>query len=47
MTTLVDRTLQAGTFEVPFDASTLASGVYFYQMTTDRFVDTKQLTVVK
>jgi len=47
ITTLVNETKQPGQYDVTFDASRLASGVYFYKMQTDNFVVTKKMTVVK
>ncbi len=44
---LVNETQNAGTYEVSFDASHLASGVYFYRLEVGSFVQTKKLVVVK
>ncbi len=50
---LVNEQLQPGTYEVTFDArqpglgSNLPSGVYFYQLRTDNFVQTKKLILLK
>ncbi len=45
--TLVDEQLNAGAFEVDFNASKLTSGVYFYKMVTDGFTDVKKMILVK
>ena len=37
----------AGTYEINFDATKLSSGVYFYKLTTDNFVNTKKMTLIK
>lgn len=45
--TLVDGRLQAGTYEVPFDASELASGVYFYKLSAANQTDTRKMVLLK
>ena len=45
--TLVDGRVEAGTHEVSFDGSNLASGVYIYRLQTDRKVISNQMTLVK
>jgi hypothetical protein len=45
--TLVNETLQAGTYQVRFDAGDLPSGIYFYQLRTDNFSETKKLILLK
>jgi len=47
ISTLVDGRLNPGTFEVRWDASRFASGVYFYKLEADGFVQTKKLLLVK
>ena len=44
---LVDETLSAGYYSVPFTATGLAGGVYFYRMRADDFVQTKKLLILK
>jgi hypothetical protein len=44
---VVNREAPAGVFEVSFDASRLASGVYYYKLTSGNFADTKRMVVVK
>jgi hypothetical protein len=38
---------QAGNYAVPFDAANLPSGIYFYTLRTERFVETKKMALVK
>jgi uncharacterized lipoprotein YddW (UPF0748 family) len=45
--TLVDREMQEGQYTVQWDASSAASGVYFYQMMAGNFVATKRMVVLK
>ncbi|MCC6866807.1 MAG: T9SS type A sorting domain-containing protein [Ignavibacteria bacterium] len=45
--TLVNEQLKPGTYEVDFNGSKLSSGVYFYKMITDDFVETKKMVLVK
>jgi hypothetical protein len=45
--TLVNGNRQPGTYQVSFDGSKLASGVYFYRLQTKNFTDTKKLVIVK
>jgi photosystem II stability/assembly factor-like uncharacterized protein len=45
--TLVNETKPAGVFTVQFDAGRLASGVYFYRLQAETFVETKKLVVLR
>lgn len=45
--TLVNEYKPAGSYEVEFNAASLPSGVYFYRLTTEHFVDTKKLMLIK
>lgn len=45
--TLVNEDVQAGEYHVRFDAGELTSGVYFYRIEVNGFVDTKKMMVVK
>jgi hypothetical protein len=44
---LVHETLKSGVYEVNFDASGLASGVYFYKIITKEFVQARKMILVK
>ncbi len=45
--TLADEKLEAGIFIVNWDASQYASGLYFYQMITNDYVETKKMLLIK
>jgi hypothetical protein len=45
--TLVDEIREAGYYSAEFDGSNLASGVYFYRITSGEFVNVKKLILVK
>lgn len=45
--TLVDESKASGTYSVPFDASGLASGIYFYRMQAGSYSKIMKLTVLK
>lgn len=45
--TLVNGELKAGRYEVDFDGYALSSGVYFYKLVTNDFVDTKKMLMIK
>jgi hypothetical protein len=45
--TLVNEEKQAGTYELTWDAENLVSGVYFYQLQTDSFVETRKMVLMK
>ncbi len=45
--TLVDEQKEAGSYFVQFNASTNASGVYFYKLCAGNFVDTKKMLLTK
>jgi len=47
VSTLINNRLNPGTFEVHWDASRFASGVYFYKLEADGFVQTKRMLLVK
>jgi len=42
-----NKLLKSDYYTVEFNASALASGVYFYRLVTDRFTDTKKMVVIK
>jgi hypothetical protein len=45
--TLVDMELQAGTYEVTWQAGNYSSGVYFYRIITDKYVSTNKMVLMK
>jgi aminopeptidase N len=45
--TLVNGPVESGIHKVTFDASSLESGVYFYKIETENFVDTKKMILLK
>jgi hypothetical protein len=44
---LVNQNLTAGTYSVTWDASLYSSGIYFYRISVDNFIDTKKLILAK
>ncbi len=44
---LVNEVKEAGDFSVTFNASELPSGIYFYTLTSDNFMSTKKLILLK
>ncbi|MCB0731300.1 MAG: T9SS type A sorting domain-containing protein [Ignavibacteriae bacterium] len=45
--TLVNESKSAGNYNVSFNASNLPSGIYFYQMTSGNFTQTKRMILMK
>lgn len=45
--TLVDEYRNAGIYDIDFNASRLSSGVYFYQLKTDKFLAAKKMILLK
>jgi hypothetical protein len=44
---LVDAEMNAGTYEIEWDASGYPSGIYFYKLETNGFTDTKKMILMK
>ncbi len=44
---LVDEYREAGNYEVEFDGSNLASGIYFYQLKVGGFIETKKMILLR
>ena len=44
---LVDAQKEAGRYEILFDASSLASGIYFYRLQAGDFVQTRKMILLK
>ncbi len=47
ITKLVNEYQQAGTHSFEFDASSLSSGVYFYELSAGQFLSTKKMIILK
>ena len=47
VTTLVDAELAADRYEVEWDGTSVASGIYFYRLAADQFVMTKKMMLLK
>lgn len=45
--TLVNKIMKPGNYEVTFDASDLSSGVYFYKLQSEGFLETKRMLLLK
>jgi hypothetical protein len=45
--TLVNENKPAGNYQVTWNASTMSSGVYFYQLKSGNFVETKKMLLLK
>ncbi len=45
--TLVNKSLNAGTYSVDWNASQYSSGVYFYKLETESFTDVKRMMLIK
>jgi hypothetical protein len=45
--TIVEGIRQPGEYEVTFDATGLASGVYFYRLSAGQFVETKKFILLR
>ena len=47
VTTLVNETKQPGEYEIEFNAASLSSGVYFYQLKARNFILTRKMVLLK
>ncbi|MFC2093454.1 T9SS type A sorting domain-containing protein [Bacteroidota bacterium] len=47
VTRLVNTYLPAGSYTVAFNASHLSSGIYFYKIITNEFIDVKEMIILK
>lgn len=44
---LINSSLSAGFHQVDFNADHLSSGIYFYQIVADRFIEAKKMMLIK
>jgi hypothetical protein len=44
---LLNEFKNAGSFTAVFDGSYLSSGVYFYKLETENFIETKRMVLIK
>ena len=47
ITTLVNEVQSPGNYRVEFDGSRLSSGIYYYQLNSDKFIETKKMIILK
>ena len=45
--TLINQKQTAGTYNVTFDASNLATGVYFYRLQSGNFMEVRKMMLLK
>jgi photosystem II stability/assembly factor-like uncharacterized protein len=45
--TLLNESLQPGSYEATFNGSNLSSGIYFYKLQSGDFIDTKKMLLIK
>jgi len=45
--TLVNQNQSAGSYEITFEASNLPSGIYFYTLTVNNFIQTRKMILLK
>jgi len=45
--TFVNEEKPIGSYEVEFDGSALTSGIYFYQLKTDTYIETRKMVLLK
>jgi hypothetical protein len=45
--TLVNEKLNPGKYEVDFDGANLSSGIYFYQLRSGDFIQSKKMVLLK
>ena len=45
--TLINQSISKGSYEVEFNAAGLPSGIYFYQLRAEKYVETKKMVLMK
>ncbi|HEX2788718.1 MAG TPA: zinc-dependent metalloprotease [Ignavibacteria bacterium] len=45
--TLVNNQMNPGSYTADWNATNISSGIYFYRMTTDKFVETRKMMLIK
>jgi hypothetical protein len=45
--TLLNGTVEAGSYDIQFDASNLSSGVYLYELRAGNFTQIKKMNLIK
>tara|TARA_R110002096_G_scaffold183757_3_gene361802 strand:- start:3185 stop:3340 length:156 start_codon:yes stop_codon:yes gene_type:complete len=45
--TIANRSFSSGKHTINFDASSLASGTYFYTIKSGQFTETRKMTLIK
>ena len=44
---LVNKEQEIGNYEIKFDATFFSSGIYFYQLKSEDFIETKKMILIK
>jgi len=47
VTNLINQNMKAGRYEIKFDASKYASGIYFYRLESGQFISVKKMMLLK
>jgi hypothetical protein len=47
VTELVNSSLIAGKYQYHWDAQNVATGLYIYQLTTDKFISVKKMVLIR
>ncbi len=47
ISTVINQNIEAGKHSITWDSSNIASGIYFYRLTSGEFVETKKMVVAK
>ena len=44
---IINKYMTAGSYSINFEASDLSSGIYFYQLKTEKFTDIRKMVLMK